>query len=99
MTHTLSVQVGMASFLNFRLDVSAANQYALPMLVAHNAKFDNNMLLRNCWQAGLHVPGSWRSLCTLKVAKALARTETNFQLPDKKLSTLARHFGYVGKAL
>ena len=87
----------MAEFLSFCQDVSEANGNARPLLVAHNSMFDNSMLLRNCWQAGIQVPGSWRSLCTLKVAKGLAQDSPRFTIENNQLSTVAKYFGYAAR--
>ena len=91
--------MGLARFLSFCQDVSEANGNAHPVLVAHNASFDNHMLLNNCWQAGIDVPAQWGSLCTFQTARALAdvlpaETQAEY-MPNCKLGTLARKFGCV----
>eukprot|EP00892_Ulva_mutabilis_P000268 jgi/Ulvmu1/10241/UM060_0042.1 len=88
-------QVGLARFLAFCLDESEAAGGAVPLLVAHNSNFDNGMLLGDAWQAGLHVPPAWRSLCTYRMAKRAAATccPELAALPGLSLGHLAKHFG------
>jgi DNA polymerase III epsilon subunit-like protein len=86
------LQVVVAHFLQFCHDVSAANGYRRPVLVAHNANFDNRMLLNSCWQAGIDVPSEWGSLCTLKLAQHLKAAQ-QLGVPNCKLGTLAKAFG------
>jgi DNA polymerase III epsilon subunit-like protein len=88
------IQVGIAQFLDFCLRVSEANGNALPMLVAHNSRFDNSMLLMSCWQAGIRVPGTWLHLCSLNLAKGVPQVE-ELGLESKRLGVLAKYFGCV----
>jgi DNA polymerase III epsilon subunit-like protein len=87
--------VAAIDFLHFCLKASESNGGALPVLVAHNAGFDNRMLLSMCWQAGVDVPSEWRALCTYVVADQLKkqRSPAFLQVPNLKLGTLATAFG------
>lgn len=88
--------MGMAQLLRFCLDVSQRNGGAVPVLVAHNARFDNNMLLSACWQAGMDVPDTWRTLCTHQAVQQMKRDVAPpllLDLPNTKLGSLAVAFG------
>ena len=54
-------------------------------LVAHNAKFDNSVLLYSLQRYGIELP-QFNSFCTLQRARKLVR------LPSYKLSSLAKFF-------
>ena len=56
------------------------------ILVAHNAEFDASMIKSACSQMGVDL--EWPYLCTLKMARELLP-----DLENKKLDTLARHYG------
>ena len=87
--------MGLARFLQFCHEVSAANGGARPVLIAHNASFDNGMLLNSCWQAGVDVPSQWGTLCTYKAVALLDKTlaPPALQKMSKKLGNLAHLFG------
>ncbi|WP_298726901.1 3'-5' exonuclease [uncultured Ferrovibrio sp.] len=61
---------------------------AVPLLLAHNAPFDIGVLCAALTRYGLPWP-SVSYLCTVKVARAAWP-----ELPDHKLSTVARHIGF-----
>ena len=80
--------------LDFCVDVSVANGHAVPVLVAHNAQFDNDMLLNGCWQSGFDVPSEWRTLCSRWTAHAAVKAEEPSGSPwSYNLSDLAKRFG------
>ena len=56
------------------------------ILVAHNADFDLNMITAACARMGLDL--EWSCFCTLKMARELLA-----DLENKKLDTLAEHYG------
>ena len=90
------VQVAFARFIRFCYDESVAAGGAVPLLVAHNARFDNGILLNNCWQSGIEVPRQWRTLCSYTAVK---RMQSQVGPPllqglgNLKLGTLAKAFG------
>ncbi|MBM4251360.1 MAG: 3'-5' exonuclease [Deltaproteobacteria bacterium] len=56
------------------------------ILVAHNAEFDMSMLKAACSRQGIDL--EWPCFCTLKMARQLLP-----ELENKKLDTLAAHYG------
>lgn len=56
------------------------------VLVAHNAEFDIGMIRAACSRLGIDL--EWPCFCTLKMARELLPA-----LENKKLDTLARHYG------
>lgn len=96
--YRLNVQVGLAEFLDFCQNASEANGGALPLLVAHNNRFDHSMLFNNCWQAGIRVPSTWLSLCSYQFALGMKKRLPHSELPSScTLGTLAKHFGYAAR--
>lgn len=90
------MQVAFARFLRFCHDQSVAAGGAVPLLVAHNARFDYGILLNNCWQSGIEVPRQWRNLCSYTTVKRMKRVHSPPELEglhNLKLGTLAKAFG------
>lgn len=56
------------------------------ILVAHNAEFDMGMIRAACSRLGIDI--EWPCFCTLKMARELLA-----ELENKKLDTLAAHYG------
>ena len=61
------------------------------ILVAHNAEFDVSMIKAACSRAGIDL--DWPCFCTLKMARELLP-----DLENKKLDTLAKHYGLTFEA-
>lgn len=61
------------------------------LLVAHNAEFDIGMIRAACSRVGIDL--EWPCFCTLKMARELLP-----DLENKKLDTLARHYGLAFEA-
>jgi len=61
------------------------------LLVAHNAEFDMSMVRAACSRLGIDL--EWACFCTLKMAKELLP-----QLENRKLDTLAAHYGLTFEA-
>jgi len=61
------------------------------ILVAHNAEFDMSMIKAACSRQGIDL--EWPCFCTLKMARELLA-----DLENKKLDTLAAHYGLTFEA-
>lgn len=61
------------------------------ILVAHNAEFDTSMIRAACSRLGIDL--EWPCFCTLKMARELLP-----DLENKKLDTIARHYGLTFEA-
>jgi DNA polymerase III epsilon subunit family exonuclease len=61
------------------------------ILVAHNAEFDLSMVRAACSRAGVDL--EWPTFCTLKMARELLP-----DLENKKLDTIAKHYGLTFEA-
>ena len=61
------------------------------LLVAHNAEFDLSMVRAACSRVGIDL--EWPTFCTLKMARELLP-----DLENKKLDTIARHYGLTFEA-
>jgi DNA polymerase III epsilon subunit family exonuclease len=61
------------------------------VLVAHNAEFDMSMIKATCSRAGVDL--EWPCFCTLKMARVFLA-----DLENKKLDTLASHYGLTFEA-
>ena len=76
------LQVGLAKFLEYVLDESERNGNALPLLVAHNAPFDVEIVLCACCRVGLDVPSCWHVGDTFALARSIASEECDKGLGD-----------------
>ncbi len=61
------------------------------ILIAHNAEFDMSMIKATCSRAGIDL--EWPCFCTLKLARVFLA-----DLENKKLDTLAAHYGLTFEA-
>ena len=66
------MQVALAQLLQWIHNVSAANNNALPVIVAHNANKDVQALVWLARQAGMDIPDEWQWHCSWRSYKELA---------------------------